>query len=280
MVYVGMTLLLGFAAVNTGNNLLYLLVSALLGFMAVSGWLGQQNLRNLNLRLVMPHEIFVGQPTLIGVRVLNQRRRLPAFLIRVGLGDDEPLFPQIGATSHEERSLLLSFSKRGHHQIDSLWISSCFPINFFVRSLRVPLNQTFIVFPQPQSEPVPVASGNSEQRQHAASASSGDSGDLRSIHDYQGGEPLKSIHWKLSARHNNFKVKQHEGLASQPVIIDFDQLGGNLENRIGRATGLAINQLRRHHPVGLKLAGKLIPPQSGGGQRRRLLTELALYDGR
>ncbi len=137
-----MTLLLGFAAVNTGNNLLYLLVSALLGFMAVSGWLGQQNLRNLSLSLTLPHEIFVGQPTLIGVRVQNQRRRLPAFLIRVGLGVDEPLFPQIGAASHEERTMLLSFSKRGHHQIDSLWISSCFPINFFVRSLRVSLNQT------------------------------------------------------------------------------------------------------------------------------------------
>ena len=72
MVYVGMTLLLGFAAVNTGNNLLYLLVSALLGFMAVSGWLGQQNLRSLSLRLVLPQEIFVGQPTLIGlVRLPN-----------------------------------------------------------------------------------------------------------------------------------------------------------------------------------------------------------------
>ena len=39
-----LTLLLGFAAVNTGNNLLYLLVSALLGFMAVSGILGRLNL--------------------------------------------------------------------------------------------------------------------------------------------------------------------------------------------------------------------------------------------
>ena len=280
MVYVGMTLLLGFAAVNTGNNLLYLLVSALLGFMAISGWLGQQNLRNLSLSLVLPPEIFVGQQTLIGVRLQNRRRRLPAFLIRVELGEEKPLFSQVNAAGHEDRSLLLSFHKRGHHQIDSLWLGSCFPINFFVRSLRISLNQTLVVFPQPLPSPVPAANGQSDHRQRQASVNRGDSGDLRSIHDYQGGEPLKSIHWKLSARHNNFKVKQQEGLSAQPVIIDFEQLDGSFEKRICRATGLVINQLRRQHPVGLKLAGKLIPPQSGNVQRRRLLTELALYDGR
>jgi len=276
MVYVGMTLLLGFAAVNTGNNLLYLLVSALLGFMAISGWLGQQNLRGLSIKLVLPQEIFAGQPTLIGVKVQNHRGRLPAFLIHVTLGEEKPLFPQISATACEEQSLLLSFPQRGHHQIDHLWISSCFPINFFVRSLRIPLNQGLVIFPKPLPEPVVTANGQNEQRQQKPNARSGASGGLRSIHDYQGGEPFKSIHWKLSARHNNFKVKQQEGLAAQPVIIDLEQLGGDLEERIGRATGLAINQLRQQRPVGLRLKGNFISPQTGNGQRRRLLTELAL----
>jgi uncharacterized protein (DUF58 family) len=276
LVYVGMTLLLGFAAVNTGNNLLYLLVSALLGFMAISGWLGQQNLRNLRVKLLLPQEIFAGQPALVGLRLENRRRLLPAFLIRVGLGEEEPLFAQIGAVCHAERSLLLCFPERGRHQIETVWLKSCFPINFFVRSLRVSLDQEFVIFPQPQPAPLIDSNGHSEQRQQQNSARQGDSGDLRSIHDYQGGEPMKSIHWKLSARHNNYKVKQHEGLAALPLIIDFEQLGGNLETRIGRATELVIKQLRSQRPVGLKLAGKLIPPQTGNGQRRRLLTELAL----
>jgi len=275
-----MTLLLGFAAVNTGNNLLYLLVSALLGFMAVSGWLGQQNLRKLCLSLVLPQEIFVGQPALVGVRLHNQRRRLPAFLIRVELGNEQPLFPQVAAAGHEETCLLLSFPQRGQQQIDDIWLSSCFPINFFVRSTRVSLNQSLVVFPQPLPMPVIQGEGYSEQRTQYTSARGGDSGDLRSIHDYQGGEPLKSIHWKLSARHDNFKVKQHEGQAARPLIIELEQLDGNLEKRIGCATGMAINQLRRQQAVGLKLAGRLISPQSGTGQRRRLLTELALYNGR
>ncbi len=280
MVYVGMTLLLGFAAVNTGNNLLYLLVSALLGLMAVSGWLGQQNLRKLSVKLDFPQEIFAGQPTLIGVRLQNHRQRLPAFLIRVGLGEEQPLFPQISASGAEQKTLTLTWAKRGRQQIDSLWLSSCFPINFFVRSLRIPIEQSLLVFPHPQKGPVPPDAGTSAQRQQKAQSVSGDSGDLRSIHDYLGGEPLKSIHWKLSARHNNYKVKQHEGLGAQPVIIDFDQFSGELEKRVARATWLVINQLRRQRPVGLKLAGQFTPPKVGNGHRRRLLTELALYDGR
>jgi hypothetical protein len=73
-----MTLLLGFAAVNTGNNLLYLLVSALLGFMAVSGVLGRWNLAGLGVRIEVPDEIYDGVPTLLTVRLANRKRLLPA----------------------------------------------------------------------------------------------------------------------------------------------------------------------------------------------------------
>ncbi|WP_169513266.1 DUF58 domain-containing protein [Geopsychrobacter electrodiphilus] len=275
-----MTLFLGFAAVNTGNNLLYLLVSALLGFMAVSGWLGQQNLRNLLIKLTLPQEIFAGQPTLIGVCVQNRRHRLPAFLIRVHLGADFPLFPQISARGTEEQSLMLNWSRRGQQQLKYIWIDSCFPINFFVRSLRIEVNQELLVFPQPQRTQAPTVAGYHAQRHQLARSVSGDSGDLRGIHDYRGGEPLKAIHWKLSARHNSLKVKQHEGLGAEPIVIDIAQLAGATEEKLRRATGLMLEQFRHQRPVGLKLNGRFISPQSGNGQRRRLLTELALYHGR
>lgn len=280
MVYVGMTLLLGFAAVNTGNNLLYLLVSALLGFMAVSGWFGQQNLRRLRVEINLPQEVFARQQTLVGVRIHNQRRRLPAFLIRLKLGQAPPLFTLIPAGDSCERSLMLSWPERGRQQIGDLWVDSCFPINFFIRAIRIPVDQELLVFPAPLSGKPPQAEGETPQRLQQASATSGDSGDLRSIHDYRGGEPLKSIHWKLSARHDQFKVRQHEGLGAQPVVIDLEGFEGSLEQRLRQATWLIIDQLRRQRPVGLRLSEALIPPGTGFGQRRRLLTELALYHGR
>jgi len=280
MVYVGMTLFLGFAAVNTGNNLLYLLVSALLGFMAISGWLGQQNLRNLQIKFNLPQENFAGQQSLVGVSVQNRRRRLPAFLIRVQIGDKFPLFAQIPPQKAAERSLMLNWPRRGPQQIKEVWIDSCFPINFFVRSLRIEVNQTLLVFPQPQRSQAPVSAGTHSQPHQRAGSVSGDSGDLHGIHDYLGGEPLKAIHWKLSARHDILKVKQHEGLGAEPILINLADLPGETEERLSRATWLVLEQLRQQRPVGLQLAQRLIRPESGNGQRRRLLTELALYHGR
>lgn len=274
-----MTLLLGFAAVNTGNNLLYLLVSALLGFMAISGWLGQQNLRRLRVALTLPDEIFAGQPTLIGVRIHNGRKHLPAFLIRLRLGEQPPLFSLIPAAGAKELSLMLSWPERGHQSFDRLWIDSCFPINFFVRSLAIAVHQDLLVFPGPLLGASVSAEESSHQQQKQARVLNGDSDDLRSIHDYRGGEPLRTIHWKLSARHDQLKVRQQEGLGAQPVIIDLDALDGPLEKRLSRAAGLILEQLRRQRPVGLLLAEKRIAPRSGFGQRRRLLTELALYHG-
>jgi len=274
-----MTLLLGFAAVNTGNNLLYLLVSALLGFMAVSGWLGQQNLRRLEVEFHFPREVFATQPTLVGVRLYNRRARLPAFLIRLNLGAENPLFPWVAAGAWGEGSLTLSWPQRGTHQLEDLWLESCYPINFFVRSLRVSINQELLVFPLPQGEKMSAAKGEEGQAFLPSSRKRGDSSDLRSVQDYRGGEPLKSIHWKLSARHDSYKVKLHEGFSARPLMIDLDQLQGSLEQRISQAASLVVEQLRRQQPVGLQLGRERIPPRLGGGQRRRLLSKLAVYHG-
>src|SRR5207302_877273 len=52
---------LGFAAMNTGNNLLYLLASLLLGLIIVSGILSEQSMRRLRLAAVVPDEIYAGR---------------------------------------------------------------------------------------------------------------------------------------------------------------------------------------------------------------------------
>src|SRR5688572_12722793 len=66
----------GFAAMNTGNNLLYMLASLLLGLIVVSGILSEQSMRRLRLRSIVPHEIFAGRPALAGAWIVNHKRRL------------------------------------------------------------------------------------------------------------------------------------------------------------------------------------------------------------
>src|SRR2546427_6413372 len=64
---------LGFAAMNTGNNLLYLLVSMLLALIVVSGLLSERSMRGLTITLQTPEEIFANRPALFGATIVNRK---------------------------------------------------------------------------------------------------------------------------------------------------------------------------------------------------------------
>ena len=63
---------LGVAAINTGNNLLYLLVSALLALVVVSGIVSEQSMRGVHLTGITPDEVYAGQPALLGAAIANR----------------------------------------------------------------------------------------------------------------------------------------------------------------------------------------------------------------
>ena len=81
--YVVITLLIGIAALNTGNNLLYIIVAAMLAAIVVSGFASALVLRNLELDVRLPEHVFAMRPVLGRIIVRNPRRWLPSFSIRV-----------------------------------------------------------------------------------------------------------------------------------------------------------------------------------------------------
>ena len=76
--YITLTLLIGIAAINTGNNLIYLIEAALLSFLAVSGFLGRINLSGLKLEIVFPDEIYARKAIPLQVNPFNPRLIIPA----------------------------------------------------------------------------------------------------------------------------------------------------------------------------------------------------------
>jgi uncharacterized protein (DUF58 family) len=83
VVYVLVTLVIGIAALNTGNNLLYIVVAAMLAAILVSGVVSALMLRGLELDIRLPEHMFAGRPVLGRIVLRNPRRFLPAFSIRV-----------------------------------------------------------------------------------------------------------------------------------------------------------------------------------------------------
>jgi uncharacterized protein (DUF58 family) len=272
-----MTLLLGFGAVNTGNNLLYLLVSALLGFMAVSGLLGKNNLGRPRVQVILPAEIYAGQPAPARVRLHNDRR-LPVFLLQVSLLGETVTFKVVGGGETVEEELILCFPSRGRQTINQAQLSSIFPVNFFVRSRALVIDLPAVVFPVPRPCRALTPADNQRRRGETVATGKGNQGEISRISDYRGGEPLKLIHWKLSARSDQLMVKELTATTTEPVLLDLDQLPGiTLEERLSGAAFLVNHNLRKNRPVGLRLGRRLIRPAITRRHRLHLLTELGTY---
>jgi uncharacterized protein (DUF58 family) len=76
-------LVIGIAALNTGNNLLYIVVAAMLAAILVSGYVSAWVLRYLELDIHLPEHVFAGRPVLGRIVLKNPRRMLPSFSVRV-----------------------------------------------------------------------------------------------------------------------------------------------------------------------------------------------------
>ena len=77
VMYVLVTLVIGIAALNTGNNLLYIVVAAMLAAMLVSGVVSALGLRGLELDVRLPEHVFAGRAVAGRILLRNPRRFLP-----------------------------------------------------------------------------------------------------------------------------------------------------------------------------------------------------------
>jgi uncharacterized protein (DUF58 family) len=83
IVYVVIVLVIGIAALNTGNNLLYIVVAAMLAAILVSGFASALMLLDLELDVRLPEHMFAGRAMLGKIVLRNPRRWLPSFSVSV-----------------------------------------------------------------------------------------------------------------------------------------------------------------------------------------------------
>src|SRR4051794_2076393 len=84
--FTGGTLVLGLAAIGTGNNLLYLVLGAMLGFITLSGWLSEQMIRRLDVRRRPVRGLTAGRPGRITHDLQNAQPPPPSPAAGIGEG--------------------------------------------------------------------------------------------------------------------------------------------------------------------------------------------------
>ncbi|WP_448588653.1 DUF58 domain-containing protein [Thermocrinis sp.] len=271
--FIGITVFLGVSAVNTSNNLLYLVVSSLLSFMLLSGVFSLYNLRGLEIELIPPKEVYAEKLESFKV-ILKNKKPFPSFAIFVEQGQSRAFFPLI--KREEVESLALSFPRRGLYESITLKVSSSFPVGLFERYYYKEIPLRLVVFPKPiKVEEKLTVEGIYRGDQWNVSRKPGYD-QLQSVREYRG-EPVKLIHWKLSAKLGKFYVKEFVSEESPPVVLSLDMVDGSTEDRVSKLAYLVLDFTKKGTPVGLRLDGTYLQPSSGEEHKRRMLRELALF---
>ena len=249
----------------------------MLGFMAVSGIFGLRNLQELDFSVRLPDEIYCDIPAQLTIKLGSKRRLLPHYLLTLRLYGAEVDFPILRPGTVKEATVLVTFHKRGRGSITKAAVISPFPVNFFVRSNLFHLNAPYLVFPKPVPLHHRLADKDLKETGTTSQSRKGGSGETESIGVYTEAEPLKQIHWKLSARHDELLVKEMATESGKPVIIDLDMLHGGVEARLCNAAHLINSLIAEGKAVGLKIGEKIFTPGVSRSHRLKILGELANY---
>ena len=274
---------LGFAAMNTGNNLLYMLASLLLGLIIVSGVLSEQSIRRLRLRPIVPDELYAGRPALVGAWVMNRKRRLASHSITLevpGAGRARRVYlERIAAGAERLATWEVTLPARGRHRLPGVRVTTRFPFGLFVKATRVLFEDEVIVFPA--IGPVPgVRVREAAAGGPRASRRRGRGHDLYNLREYRAGDDQRLIHWRISAKSTGLMVRELEAETSDDVRIVLDGAGSDalrVEHALSDAASLAVHLLRAGGRVELAGPGLFVPLGGGPAHVRRLLTALALW---
>lgn len=274
IVFIGITVFFGVAAVNTSNNLLYLIVSSMLSFMLTSGILSLYNLRGLTLKLIPPAEVYAGRYETFRLIVENGKI-FPSFLISFPSKLKKETLPVI--FKRAETTVDLYFEGRGLYERVQLTVATTFPVGLFERYYveDVPLN--LVVFPALSPTELKVYD-HSDTKRSGESLFSLTKGydEVHSIREYKG-EPVKLIHWKASAKTGSLYVKDTYSQEKSPIVLSLELVDGNTEEKISKLSYLVVKLIREGYPVGLKIGENFMQPATGEIHKRKLLTTLALF---
>jgi uncharacterized protein (DUF58 family) len=231
-IYLGGLILVALAALNTGNNLLFLILASLIAIILMSGILSSVTLSGIGMRLALPEHIFAGQPVRALVELQNEKLTLPSFSLRVepaqekgkaaaAIFDTPVYFPYLPRQERVQQTVPMTFKRRGVYRQEAFRIVTRFPFGFLQKARRLNLMTEALVYPSVEPtaqymEVLPVIQGALE------SLSKGRGQDLYAIREYLPTDSARLVDWKATARSGSLMVREFTREEDSRVMIVLD----------------------------------------------------------
>ena len=281
--FVGLVFVLSamwYAAASQNNAAVYLLLFALTAVFLVSLPHTMLNLGGLKLTAESVKPTFAGQEVSLPVEIINRSAAARHGII-LSLPDSKSVTERIDNIPPGQATratVRFPAPNRGEHQIESLCLTSVYPLGFLRTMKHVPAQQRYVVYPKPAGDPkLPVGRRHSEQIRSQPEIGEGD--DFAGVRPYVLGESQRHIDWKAVARGQAQMTKQFTAQASGSLYLDFAAVrSAHTEDRLSQLALWVIEAERARRPYGLRLPSTEIPPSLGDLHYHRCLRTLALFN--
>ena len=240
VVYFLIIMVIAIAALNTGNNLLFIILANLLAGILLSGILSAIVLSQLELDFSLPEHVFAERPMISRLTVQNLKWIFPSFSLTLTARDprknkrqratlpaprqilDAPVYvPYIPHRSAVTQHVELTFPRRGRYTQEGFRVSTKFPFGLLLKAHDVASKQEILVLPNVQPteefyEILPLIGGEIE------SFYKGRGHDLYAIRDYAETDSARHVDWKATAKAQQLKVREFTREDERRLVLVFD----------------------------------------------------------
>ena len=274
------TLGVGLGALNTGNNLLYLVLGLMLATIVVSGILSEACLKHLEVKRLGTDAAYAGEP--FAFRYQVRRSRGLGFALQLseagGGVEGQAFVPLLSPGQDVVARADLVVARRGPLALTGIKVTTAYPLGLFAKSTVLPAADRLLVYPRrgytcadpSEREAGPIGDAGNPRRRDGT-------GDLLGLRELAEGEDARRVHWLKSAAVGKLLRVEREREERRQYVLSVDTTleGAALDRRCEEAAAQTQRLLEQGHEVGLEGGRNRLRPSAGPGQYRRILTALA-----
>lgn len=287
---IGITVGVGLAAINTGNNLLFLVWGMLLSSVMLSGVLSEAALRGLRRRWIRVNDGVADAITKIRIEITNENRFWTSYAVQVGsLWHDEagaehsfwgPFWVEVAPGETRIAEIKAVFPHRGKWVLKELHYRTTYPFSFFEKLRFRSINDYSIWIGPSIIESEILIDQVRDVGQTTEFQDAGNFGDIRGIRPYRNGDSLGLIHWLTTTRHQTWMSKELEESKGISVSLRWApeaSAGEELERELIQLHSLVYVLLKRKIRVFLELENELSLELFGAPGSKRVNLALAQF---
>lgn len=249
----------GLAAINTGNNLLFLIFGFMLSLIVLSGIMSEIALRELRLSRRLPARAFARTTCLVELELENKKQRAASYSLEVkDLSPDSPserrcYFLKVAQKSVQVAGYRRVPQKRGLLRLTGFRVATRYPFGIIEKWRLLDAPDDMLIYPELKPEDLIEAEQNVSGAD-TASSRIGPGTEMAGLRNYQAGDEMRAVHWKRSASLGKLVVvERHRDTTAHLTVLldngrpkDADEAWSKgFERAVSRVAALSVTALRR-----------------------------------